>query len=195
MPKIIDVIRTKQGQTFLLLDEMPRCVYERTGNLLVSNDGGFYDFLKIEPGSRDAFAGREFTIQLTDGSALECKGQVWSCGADVGVPTAQIGVGTLESLTRCYVFSSARVDISLVNEWLAKNKPSSRYYKYDKRETVEYWEAIYRNEKWGKLISPARARKLRKRGATIWRVDGRPTWSARFEKRKAQILADIAADS
>jgi len=51
MPKIIDVIRTKQGQTFLLLDELPRCVYERTGNLLVSNDGGFYDFLQIVPGS------------------------------------------------------------------------------------------------------------------------------------------------
>jgi hypothetical protein len=195
MPKIIDVIRTRQGQTFLLLDEMPRSVYERTGNLLVSNDGGFYDFLKIEPGSRDAFAGRTFTINLADGSMLECKGQVWSCGADVGVPTMHVGVGTLKSLEGCYVFSSATVNVSLVNEWLAENKPSSRYYKYDKRETVENWESVYSRENWGIPISPARARKLRKRGATIWRVEGKPTWSARFEKRKAQILADIAADS
>ena len=195
MPKILDVIKTKEGQMFLLLDEMPRLVYERTGNLLVSSHDGFFDFMKIEPGTRDAFAGRSFTINLTDGSTLECKGQVWDCGGDPGVPTLHAGIGTRESLESCYVFSGATVARSLVDDWLSQNKPSSRYYKYDKRETVEYWEAIYRTEGWGNRISPARARKLRKRGATIWRVDGRPTWSARFERRKAQILADIAADA
>ena len=195
MPKILDVIKTQQGQVFLLLDEMPRRVYERAGNMLVSSHEGFFDFMKIVPGSRDAFAGRSFTIQLTDGSTLECKGQVWDCGGDTGVPTLQVGVGTRESLESCYVFCSATVEKALVDTWLASNKPSSRYYKYDKRETVEYWESIYRTEKWGNRVSPARARKLRKRGATIWRVDGKPTWNARFEKRKAQILADIAADA
>ncbi|PIB39825.1 hypothetical protein AOA59_29595 [Pseudomonas sp. 2822-15] len=195
MPKILDVIKTKQGQMFLLLDEMPRRVYERTGNLLVSSHGGFFDFMKIVPGTRDAFAGRSFSINLSDGSTLECKGQVWDSGGDPGVPTVHVGIGTRESLESCYVFSAATVARSLVEAWLSENKPSSRYYKYDKRETVEYWEDIYRTEGWGNRISSARARKLRKRGATIWRVDGRPTWSARFEKRKAQILADIAADA
>lgn len=92
------------------------------------------------------------------------------------------------------MFCSATVEEALVDNWLAINKPSSRYRKYDKRETVEYWESIYRTEKNGNRVSPARARKLSKRGATIWRVDGKPVWSAR-EKRKAQILADIAADA
>ncbi|QKZ05858.1 hypothetical protein [Pseudomonas eucalypticola] len=196
MPKIIDVIITPQNQTFLLLDQMPSLVYVRNGSLLTANDGGFYDFMKIVPGSKDAFAGRAFTIRLADGSDFECTGQVWSCGGSPGVQTLQVGVGTIESLSRCYVFSSATVDVALINEWLAENKPSRRYYKYDKRETVEYWDALWRREKWGDKVSPARARTLRKRGVTIFRHDGSsPSWSPSFERKKAQIAASMALDA
>ena len=68
MPKILDVIKTQQGQVFLLLDEMPRRVYERTGNMLVSSHEGFFDFMKIVPEQVARFLpGRTFVPLGTDG--------------------------------------------------------------------------------------------------------------------------------
>lgn len=192
--RILDVIRTtayegRHVQWFVLVDRMPVSLYRREGNYLVSHDSGFYDFLGIEPGSSGAFGGRKFSVRLDDGSDFECHGQVWSCGAPAGTePTVALGIATKEKLDECYVFMSASMSKALLENWLSKNQPSSDYRKYDKRETVAYWLDVVsqpKNTYFRKPVSAARARTLRKRGATILRVDGNPSWSPLLEKKKA----------
>lgn len=183
MPNIIDIIIHQpqapySAQTFVVLDAMPQLVYERTGNALTSHDDGLYDFLGIEPGSRGAFAGREFDLALTDGTTYQCRGQVWSVGAPKGLePVRQVGIGTIETLNRCYVFSGAYISVAKVNAWLATNAPSTDYDKYN--EQRRWWKhvlptlRIVRNRK--------RAALLRRRGVDIkWepRVDA---WTWRRE--------------
>lgn len=200
--RIVDVIRTtayegRHVQWSVLVDRMPVRVYRRDGNSLVSNDSGFYDFLGIAHGTSGAFAGRKFTVRLEDGSDFECNGQVWSCGAPVGTePTVSVGIATKEKLDECYVFMGASMSKTMLKDWLAKNQPSSNYRKYDKRETVEYWLDLVsqpKNTYFRKPVSAARARTLRKRGATILRIDGKPSWSPLLEKKKAaQALKEVA---
>lgn len=200
--QILDVIRTTAYngsivQWHILVDRMPECVYTRNGNSLTSNDSGFYDFLGIEPGSKDAFAGRKFTIRLADGTDYECTGQVWSCGAPAGTePTRQVGIATKAALDQCYVFMGASVSVALLNDWLSKNTPSSDYRKYDQRETLEYWLELAtssRGRYFRKRVSAARARTLRKRGATILRVNGEVCWSPWLERKKADKARRAAA--
>lgn len=200
--RILDVIRTtayegRMVQWFVLVDRMPVSVYHREGNSLVSHDSGFYDFMGIAPGSSGAFAGRKFTIRLDDGTDFECHGQVWDCGAPPGTePTVGLGIATKAKLDECYVFMGASMSKALLDDWLSKNQPSSDYRKYDRKETVEYWlDVVSRPDSsyFRKPVSAARARTLRKRGATILRVDGDPSWSPLLEKKKAaQALREAA---
>jgi len=200
--QILDVIRTTAYngslvQWFILVDRMPACVYTRNGNSLTSNDSGFYDFLGIELGTTEAFAGRKFTIRLDDGTDYACHGQVWSCGAPAGTePTRQVGIATKEVLDQCYVFSGASVSVALLNDWLSKNTPSSDYRKYDKKESLEHWLSLATGSNghyYRKTVSAARARTLRKRGATIFRVDGVTSWSPWIERKKAEKARRAAA--
>lgn len=191
--QIIDVIKHKTMygfQWFVVVDRMPKRVYTRTGKLLVSNDSGFYDFLAIEGGT-DAFGGHKFNIELDDGSTFECRGQVWSCGAPKGTePTVQLGIGTIESLRECYVFSSASVSKSRLQEWLDANEPSTDYRKYDYRETEAYWLEVLTNcPSFKRPVSIQRARTLRKRGVRIFKDGSSRSWSPYFERQKAAKAA------
>lgn len=196
--QIIDVIAkpymigSKTTSYYVVVDRAPKLVYQREGNRLTAHDSGFYDFMAIENGSRGAFAGREFSITLTDGSAIQCVGQVWSCGPFDGIDAVQVGVATLASLEQCYVFSAGYLAREKLAAWLAENKPSGDYYKYDPRETLAWQDKIYRDyPNLDQQVSPKRARKLRKRGVTIRRhpVTGRPGWSPSYERKKATIRA------
>ncbi|MDD0837872.1 hypothetical protein PSQ40_04740 [Curvibacter sp. HBC61] len=187
--QIIDVIKHKNAygyQWFVVVDRMPKRVYTRTGNMLVSNDSGFYDFLAIEGGTK-AFGGRKFSIQLDDGSTFECHGQVWSCGAPKGTePTVQLGIGTIERLRDCYVFSGASVSKARLQEWLDANEPSTDYRKYDRRETEEYWlEVLEACPSLKKQVSAQRARALKRRGVLIFKDGSARFWSPYFERKKA----------
>jgi len=198
--RIIDVI-AKPYMTgsnhivyYAVLDRMPELVYERNGKSLVSHDSGFYDFLEGQPGKGQAFAGRAFSIKLSDGSTFLCEGQVWSCAPSEGTePTVNIGVATLDSLAKCYVFSSASVARSVLNAWLASNTPSNNYYKYDARESIAW---LNQHRDYGsRAVCPNRARKLRRRGVTVWRDNnGSRVWSPSYERRKDALLNRIASD-
>ncbi|WP_323141313.1 hypothetical protein [Massilia phyllosphaerae] len=195
---IIDVIAkpymtgSKTICYYVVVDRAPTYVYRRDGNYLTAHDSGFYDFMQIDPGSRGAFAGRTFTIALTDGSQLECDGQVWSVGPIGDIDAVQVGVATLEQLEHCYCFLGGYVLREKLQAWLAVNKPSADYYKYDPRETLAWQDALYRDHPGlDTTVSPKRARTLRQRGVTIRRhpVTGRPGWSKSYERKKAAILA------
>jgi hypothetical protein len=196
--EIIDVIAkpymtgSKTICYYVVANRAPQHVYQRDGNYLTAHDSGFYDFMQIEPGSRDAFAGRKFSIQLTDGSQFECDGQVWSRAPIGGIDAVQVGVATLQALENCYCFFGGYVAREKLEAWLAVNKPSGDYYKYDPRSTLAWHDQFYRDHPdFDTTVSPKRARKLRKRGVTIRRhpVTGAPGWSQAYERKKAAIQA------
>jgi hypothetical protein len=134
---------------------------------------------------------------LLDGSLYECHGQVWSCaraGSQADEPTVQVGVCTLEKLRECYVFFGGNVSAAKLDAWLAANTPSNDYAKYDPRQSIEWLDQHYRS--YGRTISAPRARKMRRRGVTVWRNadSGALEWSPSYERKKAVLLARRAAD-
>lgn len=194
MPKIIDVIAQTyypggQPHYCLVLDVMPKKVYARHGQYFIAHDDGFYDFLAGRAGKGEAFAGREFHIQIDDGTTFHCQGQVWSSGhgGHVSEPTVSVGIATLEELAKCYVFFSGNVAVSKLQAWLDSNTPSGNYHKYDPRYTIEWLDSVFKSGT--RPIGLKRARQLRRRGVRIFKDDaGRRSWSPFYERRKAEIL-------
>lgn len=201
--EIIDVIHhyhqySKTPQVFVVISRDPEWIYAKEGNNLAAHDGGFYDFMQIEPGTKDAFAGREFDIKLTDGTLLHCAGQVWASGTSTPPePMISVGCASIAALEKCYVFSGAKISKAKYDDWMTKNTPSHDYYKYDLRSSLSYHEKLYRDyPDWDHPVSPKRARTLRKRGVTIRRhpMTGKPGWSPNFERKKAEILVRTSPD-
>lgn len=137
--KILDIIdhRNKyETQRMLVVDRMPQFVFERRGSgLLIGHDSGFFQFYRHEtpwPNSR-AFAGREFEIPMVDGTAIKANGQWWDClPRDYAELTYDLGVNTIEWLSKCYVFWGCfHEDRDLVDSWLTENQPSNNYNKYN----------------------------------------------------------------
>lgn len=193
--KIIDVIVTcgpysgGKPSYYVVVDRHPDYVYVKNGNQLTAHDSGFYDFLGISPGSTKAFGGREFDIQLSDGSTYKCSGQVWARGSNASEQVVQVGVGAIEKLRKCYVFSGGYLSKTKLDAWLAANTPSRNYYKHDPHWTIEYLDSLYSKESWDKPVCAQRARKLRKKGVTIRRNStGQRGWSPMYERRKAEII-------
>jgi len=137
--QIQDVILHKNKyytQVFIVINRSPIFKYERKENWLIAEDSGFFSFYQYIPPSKGfyAFAGREFTIPMVDGTFEKAYGQWWD-----GVPSEYLdllvstGCSTLVELDRCYVFYGGRYFYkSLVAEWLLNNEPSNNYNKYCK---------------------------------------------------------------
>ncbi|NMZ78442.1 hypothetical protein [Pseudomonas mandelii] len=211
--QIIDVIAqtpkySQHTHYYVVVDRLPSFVYRRgeeevwhsyrKQRRLMAHDGGFYSFMVERPGTRDAFAGRKFTIALDDGGTLECDGQVWDeFDPSRPEPVVQVGVATLEALGKCYCFFGGQISAAKLQAWLDANKPSSRYHKYDPTHSIEWLDqrAADNIDGWGeRRVCAARARKLKKRGVTIrWRGISR-AWYPWYERRKAQLLAELSAD-
>lgn len=203
--EIIDVIHnysqySTTPQVFVVISRRPKFVYEKRGNNLVAHDGGFYDYMYIEQPSRafQAFGGREFDIQLIDGSTMHCKGQVWSGRKVEQVePMIEVGCATLDQLRECYCFFGAQISKAKYDDWMATNTPSYNYEKYDPRSTLEWLDETRRKfPDSDRPVSKKRARKLRQRGVTVRRhpVTGKHGWSPSYERRKAEIERKNAPD-
>jgi hypothetical protein len=142
VPNIIDVIIHRPWayhgaiiQEFVIVDVAPRFLFERRGSFLVAEDDGFFECYQEQPGTKDAFAGREFDLSMKDGSAVHAKGQIWYGGhaRNAPYPIVDVGIATLEQLRKCYVFGAGHVSREKWNAWLAENAPSEDYWKYDPR--------------------------------------------------------------
>ena len=197
--RILDVIakpspHSRHVHYYVVVDRMPKRIYERTGNSLVSHDDGVYDFLAIEPGTKEAFGGSKFDIALADGSVYHATGDVWSVASPKGKePTVSAGISTLEKLQQCYVFSGASVSIAKLQAWLDANTASNDYYKYDARSTVEWLEQ--HRDGGARKVCANRARKLRRRGVIVWRnAAGDRLWSPWFERRRRELVERHAND-
>jgi len=133
--KIIDVIhhQNKYGvQIFHVLSRMPIFIYERKGGWLTGEDSGFFNFYRHEApfGRFKAFAGSKFDISMKDGSVIHADGQWWDdVPPEYSGLLVHVGIGTVEKLNRCNVFSGMMADPEVLKTELA---PSNNYDKYRK---------------------------------------------------------------
>ncbi len=93
----------------LVLNRPLQLTYERVGNDYIGADGPFRDALVYSHGSGRfvAFAGRELTILMKDGTVQKLKDHWWSGSID---GFRQATISNVESLKRCYVFRGALCD-------------------------------------------------------------------------------------
>lgn len=183
-PRIVDVIAKKsafsnQTHYYVIVDQPVRFVYSRVGPRFNGKHGNFHDFLSGTGRKGEAFAGREFDINLDDGSTFHCQGDVWSCAPPSDfTPVIDCGLSTLEQLSKCYVFSSGWVERTTLEAWLAENEPTDDYYKHDERtqwnRTVRPTLRVIRSAK--------RRRALRRRGEDVWFEERIHQWVWRMEK-------------
>lgn len=152
-PKIVDVIAKKSPYTqhvhyYVVVDQPVRYVYTaspitpdmcaafiRPGQTyFLGRCGDFFDYLAGTDSKGQAFAGREFDIELADGTKFHCAGNVWACAGRKSDPeTISVGVATLAELERCYVFCGGHILRETLEAWLSTNTPSTDYYKHDKK--------------------------------------------------------------
>lgn len=155
MTKIFDVIEKKNTYNthyYVVLDKPVEFKYEEIEpNFFQAECCGFYTALNKRGESGDAFAGREFEIDMVDGSKIKAKGNFWSVSPRVkssveGDTLIDVGVSDLESLKRCYVFTGSAMLKSELDKWLRDNKPKHDYYFYDRSPSAQ--ESIDLINKW-----------------------------------------------
>lgn len=153
MCKIKDVIahttspfNRPQTRYYVIFEEEERLYEEIKPNFFQCEANGAFSALEYRRGSRDAFAGREFTIKLKDGTERVCKGDHWDVPPISYDPIMSIGWGTIEKLRKCYVFIGGCIRVSVLEEWLKNNDPKLEYNFY--RGYPETLEGLKKVDEW-----------------------------------------------
>lgn len=122
-------------RSYYIATDIPvKIVYTRRPHgLFVGQHGDFFDFLSGTGAKGQAFAGREFDINVDDGTKFHCRGDVWSIAApkDIAPELVYIGNCDVKRLSECYVYCSGYVRKHVLEEWLANNEPRE-YWAYEK---------------------------------------------------------------
>jgi hypothetical protein len=149
--KIIKAHKNLHGHLYLMVDEIPKITYEKIGESYVGSDeeGIFNYYLKYKYGSGNfkAFAGREFPIELKDGTIVRLKDHWWDAGVyDKENEYVNVGLGTLEDLQDCYIYCSYNIKKDklkeLINDYLSRDK-FYNYYEIEKWAKLQYkWYSI-----------------------------------------------------
>ncbi|MDV1093929.1 hypothetical protein [Raoultella ornithinolytica] len=105
--KVVAVVQFNKGEA-LVFNRPVKFTYELIGKDYIGTDGPLTDALYFSRagGYFKAFAGRELTLQMKDGSVSKIKDHWWH-----GVAQGHIDVvvGDIASLKKCYVFGSAQM--------------------------------------------------------------------------------------
>lgn len=137
----IEAILKNINQTFYVINRPLQMFYTKIDHeTIIGEDEGVLFFYKLDnlvlPFEKTAFAGRKFTLQLTNGSVEECHGQWWNEMSKSArelfkdIKLCCFACSTKEELNKCYVFSGYTCEM----EWL--EKLVSEY----KGEIFDYWE-------------------------------------------------------
>lgn len=103
----------------LILSRMPEWVFKRVDNKFYAEDNGIVKVYKeARCGKSDSckgFAGREFDLDMEDGSKYHAYGQLWDPGTDMGFVKAfgnywSIGYSTPDAYRKCPVFYSGYIN-------------------------------------------------------------------------------------
>lgn len=101
--RVVAAVASSDGSEFLVLNRPLALKYDKVGNDYIGSDGPFRDLLYYKQGQGRfvAFAGRELTLAMNDGTSVTVKDHWWSghLKGTIGVVT-----GDIQSLKKCYVF-------------------------------------------------------------------------------------------
>ncbi|OWG18289.1 hypothetical protein KDK82_1768 [Delftia sp. K82] len=185
----------------LVLNRPLQLTYERVGNDYIGSDGPFRAALVYSHGSGRfvAFAGRELTIAMKDGTTQKLKDHWWS-GSIKGY--RDITRSDVESLKRCYVFSSALCDpesfAALRSSYQGCVYPYRDYEKLIKYDDL--WKRLFHEEGRCKaLIQAIKAKDAELRaldpGQKLRQMerDARAAVQAAIDKAAARHLAAMAS--
>lgn len=135
--KIVKLIHNeKYDNYYAMFDEIPEITYEKIGSdyigSAVDKNGNIIvsEFLKWERFG-DAFAGREISLKMKDGSIQKIKDHWFDCGSykEHG-KFIGIGAGTLESLQDCYVYCSYNINLETFNMMVEEYLSREKLYEY-----------------------------------------------------------------
>lgn len=137
--EIIKLVKYNDGHYSAIFDELPALTYEKIGADYVGSyvENGVVIFslhLKMERWG-DAFAGRELTLRMKDGSTEKIKDYWFDAGsyANHGEFT-HIGAGTLEELQACYVYFSRNINTQALNRMVSEYLKRDRIYEHRELE-------------------------------------------------------------
>jgi hypothetical protein len=125
-----------------MFDEIPEITYEKIGSDYIGSAVSTNEkiiaseFLKWERFG-NAFAGREITLKMKDGSIQKIKDHWFDCGSckEHG-EFISIGAGTLKSLQDCYVYCGYNINKETFEEMVEEYLSRDKLYEYYE---VEDW--------------------------------------------------------
>lgn len=126
--KILAKVKFNDGFAYVL-SEAPKMVYTKYRTCIIGTDGTFYSCLIYEaPGKGwQAFGGRKFDIELSDGNVEHCHGQWWDgFNAEafkiLGFKPIRVVVQSLERLKECYCFIGDSANPERLNDLVKEYK-------------------------------------------------------------------------
>lgn len=154
--KILKMYVTRQNgyeHYYCMFDEIPEITYEKIGCDYVGSacdENGnivFSAFLKKERFG-NAFAGRELTLNMKDGTTEKIKDFWFDCGSykEHG-KFIDIGASTLKDLQRCYVYCGYNINANTFQKMLDDYYSREKEYEYYE---IEKW--VKRQYKWFPII-------------------------------------------
>ena len=135
--RILAVVKFNDREA-LVLDRSPNLKYTKyNSNTIIGKDGLFCSayFYDSPSKSWQAFAGRKFDLQLTDGTVEHCHGQWWD-GVNntsrkiIGDNIIHITAASIDQLKKCYVFFG----------YTSTKELYERFRKNYKGKVWGYWE-------------------------------------------------------
>jgi len=165
--KIVAMVRFNNKWAYVFDEEISFRYREEVidGNrFLIGRNGPFLTCLQYQKasGSMRAFAGRKMTLQMEDGSLRDVQNDWWHCVSPFE-NIVSITCSTIDSLKRCYVYSGADCDASVLNELISEYENRTRppysfadggyrYPYYDFEKVIKYADETRRlREKISKL--------------------------------------------
>ena len=119
----------------LCVDKIPEITYEKMGSHYIGTATYkkqiiFSHFLKYSKSTKysKAFAGREITLKMKDGSAQIIKDDWWDAGSytEDGTKYIHVGLATIDSLRNCYVFYAYNINEKffkkMLNDYFLRDK-------------------------------------------------------------------------
>lgn len=201
---VVAVVTFNKGEA-LVLNRPLRMTYEKVGNDYIGSDGPFRDALIYSQGSGRfvAFAGRELSIPMKDGSTTMLKDHWWS-GSIKGLRS--VIRSDVDSLKDCYVFSGALCDPEAL-EALRSAYTGCVYPYWEYEKIIKYddmrsdlWDRVFHEEKRCKAL----IKQIKEKDAALRALDpgqklrqmerdARAAVQAVIDKAAARHLAEMAA--
>lgn len=128
-----------------VLNRDPVYKYKRIKNLIYAQDGPFISCYGYETPTKfsKAFSGREFFLDMEDGTKTHCKGQWWDKGQaeiskHLNINMIKATLGTEERLLNCYCYYGTQVVMEEIE--LLDSQYKGTVYEYNDYEAILHFK-------------------------------------------------------